>query len=330
MTVKVPLSGRVGVLREVISETIKPKKKSKLTSSASPAGIHFIQSYKQCNRWWMFKFKYGLTPLLTSVALLDGAAFHLGKETWYKSKGDGKKAVANYKRYMEENYTDADDQELMRVRYKKSQVLLNLWFDKFGEHDLSAYKVLMIEKPFELALPQKDYIFTGRIDLGLMPKDKSYITLLDTKRTGFSVRETNIAFTLGDQITGYTWAAQALFPQYKVPIVGLADIAYWNDKSNDQGNIELFRTEEIERTPEAIEDFKQYTVNAFIELAQKLKYCGNDVKKLYSVFGRTTAWCSAFFRRCDYANICMKHIKVGEKVPGFKHVELDYLPKKKI
>jgi hypothetical protein len=316
--IKVPLGA---VPSPPVETKVLEYRKSKIPKSfASHAGNHFITEFITCRRKWAFHYLYGYENKFLSIALIDGAAIHYAKDKFYKGAGLAKTQQA-YTDYVQNALRGCEDVDAMTKRYAKSMRLLELWIDKFGNIDKFCSSILGVEYPFELRLDKKGkYVYSGRFDCVLNSGKDIYV--LDTKRTGFSVKETEISFKWSDQVTGYLWAAKQIWPGYK-NYYAMGDIMYWNDVAKHEENIDLHRTEPITRSKEALEQFVEYTIDNFVEIGQRVaeakKLMAAQLKKkkkvnhVMNIFGRTDKWCSAFFRTCEYAGICMENYKIGDR-----------------
>lgn len=293
---------------------------SKVKSAGSHAGFHYVNLWQNCPRKFFFQFVLRLLPVTVGKALIYGGAFHEAKAAWYLS-GDMGKVLETFEEYMVGMRSGfADDSDFEALMWK-GPILLEQWISEFGEDDLKYYDVVCVEKEVVLEIPETfDYVFTTRPDTVLRSKGNGKIIIMETKTSGSSWLQTDRDVRMGDQATAYTWAVQSLFPDDK--IMGVQpDIAYWNSKSNSIDNIKLVRPELVYRTQDDVVQF-------IVGMKSNMEAIADGVARLYegedpvAAFPPNRSWCSAFFRECEYADVCRKNWKPrgrGKKMPRAPH-----------
>lgn len=280
---------------------------------ASSAGFHFIDLYNNCQRKFYLRWVARLMPTGSAYALLFGAIFHEGKAEWYKTQSLKK---ANNKMKSELAHLDSlfEYAEDKRDCAYKLPILLETWVEQHGKIDMQAWEIIAVEKSVQAYIPGTSYILTGRIDLLAKLKSTDEYYIIDTKTSSFSVKTAELSAHYGDQATAYIWLCrQAL----DLPVVGfIPDIAYWNRKSQDIHNIKVVRGDIIQRSEQSINEFLLGAAQINSEIAQKLAAIaqGSDP----AIFRRNTHYCSAFFKKCEFADICRTNVPLKGRAPkGF-------------
>lgn len=277
-------------------------KQQKVQRRASHAGFHFHNLFQCCPMKFFIKFLLRIEPKYTAVPLINGAAFHDGKATFYKT-GSEAKALRTIKteirqRKDEFQYTDDYDSTMERC-----PALLKAWIAAFGHVDLKRFDFLAVEEEYALPVPNtKDFVFTVRPDTVVQEKtgDKD-IYILETKTSSFSIGTTEIGVYYGDQATAYTWAVKEVFGQYPYGVI--PDIAYWNKQSTLQSNIKCVRGDIIKRTPLRIAQYLGSVAQLQTQISQLIEAYKAGYNP-YGLFPRNTFYCNAFFKPCEYAEVC--------------------------
>ena len=260
----------------------------------SYAGFHFWNLYNNCR--WKFYVRYvlGLKPFFTKPPLIFGGAFHEGKRTFY-SKQSAHSATTAFKREMEDRQDEYQYQDKWLTDWKRGQLLLTAWINKYGKKDLRFYEVLLVEEELNVPLPN-GYIMTIRPDaiLKSIPTEIPYV--FETKTTGFSVTVAAAGVRSGDQATSYLYGTRKLFPHWNIEGV-VTDIAYQN-----QSVIKCERPDVVYRTIKDLHEFEIGTVGIMAEISQKIRALQSWEPA--SLFGRNTEWCTSYFSPCEYTDIC--------------------------
>ena len=294
-----------------VRKVTKVHQKSQRT--ASHAGFHYHSLYQCCPMKWFIKFILRIESKSTAVPLINGAAFHEGKATFYLT-GSEKKALNKVKSEIKDRQEEfADRQEFLSV-LERCPILLQHWIDRLGKGDLKRFNFLGVEDEIILPIPGTPYIFTMRLDAVVQEKkgDKS-IYIMETKTSSFSIRTTEMGVYYGDQATAYTWGAKNF---YKKPIYGvIPDIAYWNKKATGTHNISCVRGDIIMRSDRRIHQFLSSTAQLQTEIAQKVEAYKKGYDP-YMLFPRNTYYCNAFFKPCEYAGICDNNLTKIKRLPS--------------
>jgi hypothetical protein len=92
------------------------------------------------------------------------------------------------------------------------------------------------------------------------------------------------------------------------------DIAYWNKAAKSTANIHCFRGDIVERTPTRIKQFLGGIAQLQTEIAQKVEAFKEGYDP-YVLFQRNTHYCNAFFKPCEFAEICDGDITKMTRLP---------------
>lgn len=287
-------------------------------STATRAGFHFFQLYQCCPRKFYLRHMVGLDTLKVDYSLLFGSAFHAAKARFYET-GNIKAGSETGLASVEGSAKLFPTKELYLKALDRVVPLYEAWVTAFGLQDLKRYNIVAVEKELSLVLPGTEFVLTGQVDLIVREKlDRTY-WLMDTKTSGTSLDTTLNSLALSDQPTTYLELAdKALGIKAKGLI---ADVAYWHKNAKNEANIECVRGEPIVRTPAQRRDYVEGVAQTFSEISQKAEAVKAGTAPT-SVFPRNTYYCTAFFKRCEFADICRKNIAIGQKVKGFKSTDM--------
>jgi hypothetical protein len=197
--------------------------------------------------------------------------------------------------------------------------LLKSWIDYHGYDDFKYYEIFAVEEEVEIPVPGtldpltgKPFIATMRIDALLKDKADGEYYIFDTKTSQSSANITMQALELGDQMTMYLWGAQE---HYGIDIYGaIGDISYWNKNAKTSDNIKHIRTDPITRSKSDIENFKKTVASRLKSISQRVSAVKKGAEP-FEVFPTNTYYCTAYFRRCEFADICRKNLTEKSKVP---------------
>lgn len=298
------------------TKQVIPRKTTKVHQQqqrqASMAGFHYHNLYQCCPQKFFIKFILRIESKYTAQPLINGAAFHEGKATFYKT-GSETKALNKCKSEIKSRQTEFQERQVFLDTLERCPILLKYWIDKLGKLDIKRFNFLGIEDEIILTVPGTPYIFTMRLDAVVQEKkgDKD-IYIMETKTSSFSIRTTELGVYYGDQATAYTWGAKTF---YKKPIYGvIPDIAYWNKKSSGTHNISCARGDIIMRSDRRIHQFLSSTAQLQTEIAQKVEAYKQGYDP-YLLFPRNTYYCNAFFKPCEYAEICDNDLTKIKRLP---------------
>lgn len=301
-----------------------PKKKSKgggqkaykkRQRKASHAGFHFHNLYDCCQIKWFTRFIMRIEPRYTPTPLLNGSAFHEGKATFYRT-GKRDSALRKVESELRSRKSEFENDEEYLTTADRCPILLDAWIEKFGHLDLERFKPIAIEKSLEVTVPGTDYIFTIRPDAIMEDRETGEWVGMETKTSSFSIKTTEMGVYYGDQATAYMWAAGL---HYKKPIAYIIpDIAYWNKQATGPHNIKCTRGDLIKRSDRRIRQYVSGLAQQQSEMAQKVEAYRQGYDP-YTLWRRNTHYCNAFFKPCEFAEICDNDLtRIKRLPPGYR------------
>lgn len=280
-----------------------------MTSKArgpSAAGNHYVNLYQCCPRKFYLRFILGWEPRFLSPALLNGLAFHGAKALYYetRSKARALSALALHFASEAKRYEKAEDLSLARTRLP---TMISTWIARFGEKDLSRYKILEVEHEHEIAL-LGGFVFTVRLDALVRDRDGNYL-ILETKTSSWRPELTEVEVANGEQSTAYIAAVCAIKNVPPSRVFLLPDIISWPRASVNVAQLSCYRGELVQRDEAALDQWKLGVSNIMAEISQKaaaLHSCSP-----YALFPRNTQWCTSFAHPCEYIHVCRREVEVG-------------------
>jgi hypothetical protein len=268
-------------------------------SMGTHSGFHYYTLYQSCGRRFYFRNVLGLRPRFTAVPLLNGTAFHLGKETFYRT-GLEAKALAAVKSFFLENKSEferAEDYALVRARLP---LALSAWISTFGRKDLAHYTILALEKELSITFPN-GFEATVRPDAIVRDAERN-IFILETKTTGYSADMTEISVAFGDQATVQLAAVRRAYPRLTVMGV-VPDILFWLKSSRSTREIKCVRGSLVTREPWQLDEWERSTASLLSEISQKATAVEQGFEPT-AVFRRNTEFCVSYNNPCPYLHIC--------------------------
>ena len=291
---------------------------------ASHAGFHFHNLYQCCQMKWFIKQVLRIDSKYTSPPLIHGSAFHNGKGAFYLS-GSETKALRVCKAEIKDRQSEYENKDDYLLTLERCPVLLAYWIRKFGDKDLKRFNFIAVEEELSLTLPGTDFIVTVRPDAVVIEKKPpKELYIMETKTSSFSLGTTELGVYYGDQATIYTWAVEKA---YNCKVSGIIpDIAYWNTKAKDTSNISCVRGNIVNRSERRIAQYLGSLVQLQNEIAQKIEAYKNGYDP-YTLFSRNTYYCNAFFKACEFADICDNDLTCAKRLPpGLKRDRSKILP----
>lgn len=277
----------------------------------SERGFHFVQDFRNCERYFKHFYLDDIEPLQKSPALLYGIAGHKGLETWYTMLKEGKTIQQRVKGALK-----SFEQEMYNVKEHyayEDQWLTDL--DK-GKRTIQEYalvyshetwKIHTVEQTLEKTLDSGDKL-TGRIDLVVTsPQGINYI--MDHKFTGWSVESFSRTLDASDQAAAYKMLWEAHYPD--IPVKGTV----FNILRNYKNDIK-FRQHSVHKTDEDVREFEQGIRETFEEMNNKLA-------DPYYSWPKNTDQCFKYNRACPFLDIC-KGMKNWENLIGTKYQYRDH------
>jgi hypothetical protein len=285
-------------------------------SQATHSGFHYITLYHSCKRKFYFRHVLRLAPRLTPTPLINGTAFHLGKETFYRTSSEKKSliAMADLLHAERGNMQYPDDYALIKT---KLPLMLSSWIAHYGKRDLANYRFLALEEEFAVTFPNR-MTATVRPDTVVEDRERC-IFILETKTTGYSAAMTEISVNFGDQATTQIAAVRERFPKKHVYGV-IPDILFWLKSSRTPRDIKCVRGQLVERSADDIEEWKLGTAYTLSEISQKVAALKTHSE--FGLFPRNTDQCVSYNSPCPYMKICRERIDYARVVPhGFVREE---------
>ena len=271
--------------------------------------------FATCSWKFFLRLLLGLEPIHKATPLIFGAAFHYGKAVFYATRRGAKaldaaeKAILHFKHELESGVEP--EALITRVR-----TLLSRWITTFGQRDLLELEILGVEKEMKVPVPGlKGFFFTVRVDLLARRKSDRAIIIGETKTSSHSVKLTLDALELGDQVSAYV---KVVGDKLGEPVSVLPDVAYWGKHTVDPAKIEIVRGTDLTRSKYATSQFMAGVSQRFSEISQKVA-AYEEGRDPGGLFPRNTFYCTAYGRRCEYAEVCRdSRLLSGYVPPGFK------------
>lgn len=274
------------------------------------SGFHFVEDFKGCKRRWYIANILGITPAKKPFMLLFGGAFHAGKASFYLTKSI-EKAVLAFKASLKAEQSQMEEREkFLPFLLERGPIMLHRWADTFGRNDLANYKVLAVEKVFEVRLPN-GFTVTVKPDAVLQASNGA-VYIFETKTSFFSANLQEDVVALGDQATTYLyawWKATGKKANGVVP-----DIIYWNRNSRKSEDIELRRGNLITRTDYDLWSYEQGVMSDLLDMSGRVRALKTSSPE--ALFPRTTSQCISYNRRCAFADICRERLEENGPLPG--------------
>lgn len=291
----------------------KPQKKretafAKQQRRASAAGFHFHNLYQCCQIKWAIKFLLRIKPTHTAMPLINGSAFHEGKGTFYQT-GSAKKAILRCKQEITSRKSEFQYLEDYEQTLERCPILLEAWIAKFGYGDLKRFNFIAVEEELQVPVPGTDFILTVRPDA--VVEDSTGCYILETKTSSFSIKTTELGVYNGDQATAYIWAVKQAYGKHAEVI---PDIAYWNKIAKDASNISCVRGDIVSRNERDMAQYIGGLAQLQTEISQKVNAFKNGYD-FYTLFQRNTYYCNAFFKPCEFADVCRNDLTTTKRLP---------------
>lgn len=274
------------------------------TDGPSDAGFHFIQDFQRCEKYWGYKYYYGIEPLHDSRHVLYGHAMHVAMEKWYLLHDKGtatpvrvqqaKKAFIESMAQKEKRYFNHDEYEADKLRGLQTlegyglQYFNEYWRLATVQRQDTGQIIKAVEMPLRAVLPSGVH-FTGRVDMAAYNRE-GRLYIIDHKNTGWVMYKLEKTLRASGQATGYLWLWNETFPNYR------ANAVVFNVLRNVNGNTE-YKQIPVYKTQEDIDTFKK---DVDIVLNRMLSIV--DSPEPY--FVRNTDQCTAFGAPCPYIKLC--------------------------
>jgi hypothetical protein len=285
-------------------------KEAKEARRESPSGYHYYSLYRDCPRKWALKYVYGLLPRFTAVPLIRGGIVHDATAVYYEQGWNLDAALDEVDRQFKERAGEFEDKGKIAEIHGDTRAMLTEWAHTF-ESDREHFELIEVEEPHDFYIgPNKDFLFTVRMDRVFYDKEIRTLIVRDTKTTGWSSGKTFHNAEQEDQMTAYLWAARKLWPKKATRIVEL-DVIYRRGKVTKKTEVE--RRGPIYRTAYDLARFELELYGLINEVTQK--YLGLEHYPEPLLFPRSGRTCGLF--GCEYESICRGKLKIGEVPIGF-------------
>lgn len=294
----------------------------------SHSGNHFFTLYQLCARKFEFKYLHRLSPMYQGPALIFGSAFHEAKAVFYNTKSKSKAMFTATNEIIKARTYFEREEDYEKCLYR-APVLIASWIEKFGYSDLDTYNILGVELPIELPIPKTNFKMTMRLDALVQDKDDGYVYVLESKTSGTSINLTEMGVYYGDQATAYLWGAKEAGEKlgYKAKdVLGvLPDISYWHKNAKSEDNISHVRPDIVYRNDEQLLEYQESVAGILTDITQRVNAYEKKLHSPRMLFPRSTYYCNAFFKPCEYADICRHKVARSGRAPhGFKRDRKDY------
>lgn len=278
----------------------------------SESGYHFLQDFRNCERYFKHKYVDNIEPMRIPNALIFGIAGHKGMEGYYQSSNlpIGKRinrAKEMFQQSLRENqhlyeYSDTYHEDLKRGLKAFEEYGLyyanERWFIKSIEDTVSAW---LTDEAF----------LTGRIDL-VTTLESGRLYIADHKFTGWSIKLFRRTLEASDQATAYKLLWDATHPD--MPVYGVI----FNIIRSYKGEVDFDRLPLVV-TPQQVEEFRLDAAHDFDRMYQKL------VAPEKARWPKNTDQCFKFNRACPFLDICKgmnMEMLIGTKY-RYREVPLD-------
>lgn len=272
----------------------------------SEAGFHFIQHFRNCERYFYHQYIDNIEPLQRSPALLFGGAMHKALEVWYNLLSEGEpvhkraaKAQNEFEKAMKAvqhmyEYEDAFFGDLDKGKRNLQEYGL--------QYSNEYWKVEAVENDLKVTFDTGD-VFTGRLDfVGVDGYNKRYI--VDHKFSGWSLSNFKRSLDASDQATAYKLLWEENFPDK--PLDGII----FNIVRNYKNDIN-FDQHFAFRSQSDVEDFRRGIRADLARLSEKL--ANPD-----AAWPKNTDQCFKYNRPCPFLDIC-KGMKNWQALIGIKY-----------
>jgi hypothetical protein len=287
-------------------------------------GFHFYQLDKKCPWKFYLMYRKGIFPRKTPEALLNGSAYHAGKEAYYLNNYNLKVALDAIYNSLEENEGEYEDKDLFTRAWERVPAMFADWHEKVGQHDKRNLDIIYVEHELEVPIAGTNYTITMKLDLVARDKNSGYINIYDTKTTSFSKASAVSDVEMSDQSTTYLWGFSKTYPKEKVDGF-IGDISYWHKSTTDPKKIEHTRTDVIRRTPRTLMEFESALAYEITDISARMQAVDSGKFPAYTLFprrGASTGVCNEFFRRCPFEHIC-RDVDLDKSIPLPANLYLD-------
>lgn len=283
----------------------------------SRAGYHYYSSYRDCPRHFYLAYLLGLKPRLTGPALIKGGAMHEAFAAYWLGVQHGYHNIdeicfETFKNEMRSRMFEYEEHNRFEQDLESGLGMLRKWIDTWGEYDKEHYKVIGVEKTYEVNFgpPGQEMLFTVRLDRIYQDKQTGVVYAVESKTTGWSLIKMFENTARGDQITAQIWALSKMEPDWNCNSA-IIDVLYNRGK--------VFQCDRpgpsVYRTADALRVFEMGMYATIVEITQKVKAL-REGTPWPLLFPPHRNYCRLF--GCEYEPLCDTNVQAGERPPGFR------------
>lgn len=249
------------------------------------SGIHFIQDYLRCQKYFFWRYVRHLAPKHPATALIYGQAVHAALAYYYSGH-------------------QADLEGLLRTFWEEMQKYSDIFMDaemfdtliENGRQNLTAYHAhyshetggtLQVETEHQILLPNNTKL-TGRLDR--VYQDSTFIRIQDHKTTGWSIPMLCQTFSVSDQATAYLYLWNKNHPTMQATCVEFNILRKYK-------SVNEFYRHPVYKTDADLERFEKDTEWNLMEILSKTS--DPDAR-----FVMNTNSCYLFNKPCPYLDLC--------------------------
>lgn len=268
----------------------------------SPAGRSVMSLYQECPRKWYFRYVLGWRAKALADPLALGSAVHEAQEVFYNTN-------FNYDKCIDRGLEVIKD--LNPLLTDKLASALHIWHGFIGRFEREKVKVLLVEEPIDIKLPN-GFVMTGRLDRLLQDLETDEIFIDDTKTTGWDLTKTFRNYTYHDQPKLYFAGFKDTFPELATKCNGWrTDGIYVRERlSKGVGTGEFYG--HAERSPIVtfldgqLGDIRNSYASFIDDMAYKLALVEKEGESPSLAFPGCGSHCLAYNKICEYYNYCHK------------------------
>lgn len=257
----------------------------------SESGYHFLQDFRNCERYFKHKYVDNIEPMTTPSALLFGISGHKALEEFYKHPTQplgkrvrmAKRAFTDSMYNVQESYEYRDQFEQDMRRGEKA-------IEEYGLTYASERLFIKSVEDTVTAELGQGMRLTGRIDL-VATIESGRLYIVDHKFTGWSIKMFKRTLEASDQATAYKLLWDSTHPD--MPVYG----TIFNIVRSYKGEVEFDRVVNV-ITNDAVEEFRLDAIEDFTRMYNKL------VNPELARWPKNTDQCLKYNRPCPFMDIC--------------------------
>ena len=270
-----------------------------------------VSTYATCRRKFMFQYIFHLKSTFPSIDLVFGSAWHYGLEIAYKTAQNERSISATdltkisidaFTKYW--SVTGANHFHNEDAIYPKSPGnAMNMYYEYWQRYhiELKEKKIVGVEIPFKIILPDTTTAYIGRMDLAFTCA--GMFQIIDHKTAKYANDIIYAGFYSSLQTDGYLAAGKMYFESlptmtYNIAICQKAKIDFprydviKRDSATERFLVEL---------KELIKD-----IHKNLDIYETEKSQNNSTSFIVKAFQRNPGMaCTQYFRKCPYFDLCM-------------------------